>query len=172
MPFSQPPGADEYAPFYDTYVSLVPPGNILETLRREHRRTAQLLGPLDEAKALHRYAEGKWSIKELVGHLVDTERIFAFRALCFARLDPNPLPGMEQEPYVEAAAFDRRPLASLLKEWDLVREANLELFASWDEETLGRQGQASGFDFTVRALVHIIAGHELHHRRILEERYL
>ncbi len=172
MPFTRRPAADEYHSFYGTYVGLVPPGDLLEILREAHLQTAKLLAPVDEAKALYRYAEGKWSLKEVVGHVADTERIFSFRALSFARLDPNSLPGMEQDPYVCAALFDRRPLKSLLEEWRHLRAANLELFGSWDEETLDRRGSASGFEFTVRALVHIVVGHELHHRRILEERYL
>lgn len=170
--FAVRPTPEEYAPLYETYVRLVPAGDLLDTLAREHERTLGLLAEVDEERALYRYEEGKWSLKEVVGHLADTERIFAYRALTFARRDANPLPGMDQDPYVEAAGFDRRSWESLVGEWRLERQANLLLFGSFDGETLDRRGNASGFGVSVRALLYIIAGHELHHRRVLEERYL
>ncbi|MCB1036626.1 MAG: DinB family protein [Acidobacteria bacterium] len=172
MPLTVRPAADEYAPFYETDVGKVPEGDLLETLRRQSSETLDLLAGLDEEAALHRYEPGKWSVKEVVGHMIDTERIFSYRALSFARKDPNPLPGMDQEPWAAAAGFDRRTLDSLLSEWRHLREANVLLFASFDDETLSRRGTASGWEVTVRALLYIVAGHELHHRRILEERYL
>jgi len=162
----------EYADYYRTYTSKVPEGNVLETLRRQHEETQELLAGLDNSQAEHRYAPGKWSIKEVVGHLVDTERIFAHRALTFARQDRSPLPGMDQDEYVAHGKFDQRSLEDLMAEWKSLRQANLHLFASFDEEVAQRTGEASGYSFSVRSLVYIVAGHEIHHVGVLRDRYL
>ena len=131
-----------------------------------------LLHPLTEAASQYRYAEGKWSIRELLGHLVDTERIFAYRALCLARGERQPLPGFDENAYVENAGFERRTLQSLLAEYLAVREATVLLFGSFDGAALVQTGVSNGNPVSVRALLHITAGHELHHAGILRERYL
>ncbi len=166
------PGADEHAPYYGLYVRQVPEGSVLELLAQEVGRTVALLTPLDEAQAAFRYAPGKWSVKEVVGHVIDVERVFAERALHFARRDRAPLPSMEQDDWVEAGHFDRRTLASLLDEFASVRQATLAMFNGFDPEAWPRRGIASDVAFTVRSLPYIIGGHEIHHRKVLETKYL
>jgi uncharacterized damage-inducible protein DinB len=171
--FLERPAATEHAAYYARYLSQVPDGgDVLELLRTGAIELEMLLGGLDEKQALHRYAPGKWSIKEVVGHMLDAERVFAYRALRIARADATPLPGFEQDEYVRVAGFDRRPLASLLAEYRHLRAANLELFASLDARALVRQGTASGYGVTARALIWIIAGHERHHLIGLRRDYL
>lgn len=166
------PEKDEYAEYYETYIRHVPDGDIVDILSRQVEGTLELMADIDDKMALHRYGEGKWSIKEVFGHLVDSERMFAYRAMCFAREDPTPLPAFDQNTYVKCGNFDERRLSDLLEEFRLLRMSNIAFFASFDDKTILRWGTASGFRFTVRALTYIIAGHELHHRKILQERYL
>lgn len=166
------PEPTEYQPYYEKYVSLVPPGEILDTLEQQLDTTLTLLRSIPESKGGSRYAPGKWSIKELVGHLIDTERIFAYRALRFARHDQTPLPGFEQDDYIREAAFDECQLADLASEFEHVRRANLYLFRHLNAEAWQRHGVASLGEVSVRALAYIIAGHERHHREILKTRYL
>jgi hypothetical protein len=166
------PEATEYAPYYGRYVSLVPEGDILETLTRQLDSTLSLLGGIDEEKAAWRYAADKWSIKELVGHIIDTERIFAYRALRFARNDRTELSGFEQDDYARYAGFDRRSLRDIVQEFEFVRRANLLMLNHLDNEAWQRRGVASGGEVSVRALAFIMAGHEQHHMQILRTRYL
>jgi uncharacterized damage-inducible protein DinB len=166
------PAADEYDPYYAKYVSLVPDGDLVKMLSTQIEKTSKLLNAVAESKAGFRYAPGKWSIKEVVGHLSDSERIFSYRALRFARADTNPLPGFEQDDYVKSAGFDARLLADLLDEFRAVRQATVTLLKSFDEEALRRRGVASDKPISVRALAYNIAGHELHHGEILRTRYL
>jgi uncharacterized damage-inducible protein DinB len=166
------PDKSEYLPYYEKYVALVPAGDIIETLRRQSGDTLALLGSLDEARAGYAYEPGKWSIKGVVGHVIDTERIFAYRALRFARGDQTPLPGYDQDEYGRAANFDARTLADLTDEFQSVRAATVALLRGLDGEAWQRRGTANNAEVTVRALAHIIAGHELHHMQVLRERYL
>lgn len=166
------PGDDEHAPYYGRYVGQVPDGDVLDILAREASVTVALLEPLDETKAGYRYAPGKWSIKEVMGHVIDVERVFAQRALHFARRDAAPLPSLEQDEWVEAGYFDRRSLASLLDEFSAVRASTVALFRGFDPAVWENRGVASGVEFTARSIPFIIAGHELHHRKVLEVRYL
>ncbi|MDT5158881.1 MAG: hypothetical protein QOC61_1044 [Acidobacteriota bacterium] len=166
------PEANEYAPYYEKYVSLVPATDVIETLERQARETLALLRAIPEERGGHAYEPGKWSIKQVVGHIVDGERVFVYRALRFARGDRTPLPGFEQDDYVAGADFDSRSLASLLDEFEAVRGATLSLFRSLDSESWRRAGVASDNEVSVRALAYITAGHEAHHIRILRERYL
>jgi hypothetical protein len=166
------PGADEFAEYYGRYITRVPDGPILATLRRQMDETQAVLRAVPEARGGHRYAPGKWSVKEVVGHVTDVERVFAGRALHFARGEAQPLPGMDQDAYVAAADFDRRPLAAILGELEAVRRASLALFEGLEGDAWMRRGVASGCTFTVRAVPWILAGHELHHREVLRERYL
>ncbi len=149
----------------------MPAGNLLHILAAQLAATRKLLAPLDERRALHRYANGKWSIKEVIGHVSDVERVFAHRALRFARADATPLPGFDENAYVPEGGFDGRPLDSLLDEFAAVRGASRALFAGLDEEAWRRQGTANGAAVSVRALATIIAGHELHHLALLRDRY-
>lgn len=166
------PEASEYAPYYDTYVSKVPDGNILQVLSSQIDETMALLGTLSEEHADYRYAPGKWSIKEVIGHMSDTERVFAYRALRFSRNDTTPLPGFEQEPFTEAANFSDRTLTDLLDEFRTVRQSTIHLFTGMSEAMMMRTGTASQAAISVRALAYLIAGHERHHVGILRARYL
>ena len=166
------PDATEYAPYYGTYVGKVPDGDLLELLERQRRETQNLLAGLSDTQALHRYAPGKWSIKEVVGHLMDSERVFCYRALRFARADEKPLQGFDEKAWVPAGSFDARPLADLAAELEAVRRATIALFGGFDAAALARKGTANNNEVTVRALAWIVAGHERHHVAILRERYL
>jgi hypothetical protein len=166
------PDTTEYLPYYGKYVSLVPDGDILTVLGKQMEETLGLLNSIPESRANFRYAPDKWSIKELVGHMIDTERIFAYRALRFARNDKTPLPGYEQDDYVSNASFDNCMLSDLASELQSVRQSTLFLFKHLDESAWMRRGLANDSEASVRALAHIIAGHELHHREILRSRYL
>ncbi len=165
------PEVTEYAPFYGTYVSLINE-EIFSALENQIKATQDLLKQIPEEKGTYSYAEGKWSIKELVGHLIDTERIMAYRALRFARNDAKPIDGFEQNDYIENADFNSCSLSDLAKEFGLVRDANILMFKNFTPEAWNRTGIASESPVTVRALAYIIAGHELHHIGILKERYL
>ncbi len=166
------PSATEYAPYYGKYISLVPSGNILSTLSQQLDDTLALLRSIPESQADARYAPDKWSIKELVGHMSDTERIFGYRALRFARNDQTALPGFEQNGYVSNAAFDECLLSELASEFEHIRHSNILLFRQLKKEAWERIGTASESPVSVRALAYIIAGHEIHHRNILRAEYL
>jgi len=166
------PEAHEYAPYYGKYITLVPDGAITDILRAQLPETLALLRSVPETRGTHTYAPGKWSIKEVLGHVIDTERIMAYRALRVARGDKTPLPGFEQDEFVANARFNERPLSDLSTEWEAVRHANVILFETFDDEDWLRQGTASNNPITARALVCIVAGHELYHRAILQARYL
>jgi hypothetical protein len=172
MPSPARPDTTEYAPFYQGYVSQVPDGDVLDLLERQLGDTIHLLGQVPEERAEHRYAEGKWSIKEVAGHIVDTERVFAYRVLCFARGDAGPLPGFDENTYVANGGFAGRTLRDLVGEFVHVRRGNLHMFRGFDEAAWAREGIANGKRITVRALPFIMAGHERHHVRLLRERYL
>ena len=166
------PEPSEIAESYRGYVALVPEGDVFATLERGLQETLELVGSFGEERGNHRYAPGKWSVKEVLGHLIDGERILSYRALRIARGDPTPLPGYEQDDYVASGAFDRRTLADLASELALVRASTLALFRSIEAEAWERKGTANGVPFVARALPWIVAGHELHHRTVLRERYI
>ena len=165
------PEPGEYAPYYDRYISLVAGSDILGTLDEQRRQTMTLLCGQDESDGDFRYAPGKWTAKEVLGHVCDTERIFAYRALRIARGDQTPMPGFEQDDYVKNGPFGRAPLCDMIEDYIAVRRAKLTLLRNLDEDAWGRRGVASTYEVTVRALAYMIAGHELHHRRILVEKY-
>jgi uncharacterized damage-inducible protein DinB len=166
------PQAGEYAEYYAKYIALVPGTDILGTLEGQRLVMAQLLGARSEREGNFRYAADKWSVKEVIGHIADSERIFAYRALRFARDDKTPLSGFEQDDYVKTGGFSERTLADLAEELAEVRGATISLFSGLDAAAWQRRGVANKNEVTVRALAYIIAGHELHHRRVLEEKYL
>jgi len=165
------PKAGEYNPYYDRYISLIPGGDIVATLATELPKTVALLSSHGESDGDLRYAPGKWSVKEALGHMIDTERIMAYRALRIARNDRTPIEGFEQDDYVLNGPYSALRLADLVDEFKAVRAATLSLFRNLRPEDWTRVGTANKNDVTVRALAYIIAGHELHHRHILEERY-
>jgi uncharacterized damage-inducible protein DinB len=164
------PAPGEFAPYYSRYIDLVP-DDLLRALREGVEETRRLLAPLPESKADFRYAPGKWSVKEVVGHLADAERVFAYRALRFARQDETPLPGFDENRWVPAAGFGARSLGSLLEELAAVRAASLAFFGNLDEAAWDRIGVANDARMSVRAIAFSIAGHEIHHRTLLRERY-
>ena len=165
------PEKNEYAPYYETYISQVQGNDILSILEAQRLQMAQLFAARSERDGNFRYAPGKWMVKEVLGHVSDAERIFAYRALRIARGDHTPLPGFEQEGYIQNGNFAERTLTNIGEEFAAVRAATLALFRSLSEEAWKRRGKASDNEVTVHALAYIIAGHETHHRRILEERY-
>jgi uncharacterized damage-inducible protein DinB len=166
------PDPSEYVPYFATYVDKVPPGDVMTLLGKQVEETVTVLKRLSEEQALFRYAPGKWSIKQVVGHIGDTERIFVYRALCFARGDKQALPGFEENLYVEGARFDDRTLSDHLAELRAVRAATVRFFAALNAEELMRTGVANQKKYSVRAIPFIIAGHERHHLAIIRERYL
>jgi hypothetical protein len=166
------PTKSEFLPYYERYIALVPDGDVVSTLTTQIAETLSLLHALPASVATYRYAPEKWSVNELVGHLIDSERIFAGRALRFARNDATPIPGFEQDDYVRNATFDSYPLSELASELEVVRQSTLFLFRHMDEQAWTRRGIANNAEVSVRALAYIIAGHELHHREILRSRYL
>jgi hypothetical protein len=166
------PEASEHIPYYSKYICLVPNGSILTILEKQVQETATLLKGISEEQGLTRYAPDKWSIKEVVGHLIDSERIFTYRAMRFARGDQTPLPSFEPDDYVRAAQFDRVPWAELRGELESVRRATVYFFKHLDEAAWQQHGIASDNPISVRALAYIIAGHELHHVALLKKHYL
>ena len=166
------PGTDEYAPYYGTYIGKVPDGDVRALLSSQLAETLELIRSTPESRGGYRDAPDKWSIKEVLGHLTDSERIFSYRALRIGRGDSTPLPGFEQDDYVPSGGFDARTLRDLADELAAVRQATIHLFAHFDAMALERRGTASGNPVSVRALAYIIAGHERHHVGILKSRYL
>jgi hypothetical protein len=166
------PQPEEYAPYYDRYISLVPGNDILAALEDQRRETLLLLCGRTEADGDFRYAPDKWSLKEVLGHINDTERIMSYRALRISRGDETPIEGYEQDDYVRNGPFARCPLADLIEDYIAVRRATVSLFRNLEEPAWSRRGVANKNEVTVRALAYTIAGHELHHRRIIEEKYL
>jgi hypothetical protein len=165
------PGSGEYTEFYETYVSLIQEGEIIPVLEAQLRQMIALFTGRSEREGDFRYAPGKWSVKEILGHVADAERIFTYRALRIARGDQTPLPGFEQDDYVRVANSGKRKLMDIVEEFGDVRHATLSLFRSFPSDAWLRRGTASNHEVSVRALAYITAGHELHHRRVLEERY-
>jgi uncharacterized damage-inducible protein DinB len=166
------PGPGEYAPYYDTYIGKVPQGAVVSLMESELAAMLELLRAVPSDRETYAYAPGKWSIREVVGHVIDVERLFAYRALTFARGDAGPLPGMEQNDWAAASNAAERPLPDLLDEFEQLRRSHVAMFGGFDEEIGRRRGVASGNEFSVRALAHILVGHEIHHRGVLQERYL
>ena len=167
----QRPGADEAAPFYHRYIDRVAGENIGRQLIEQLDRVEFLFRGVDDATGLFRYAPGKWSVKEILGHLTDAERIFAYRLLRIARSDTTPLPGFDENAYVPPASFDQRPVTSLVKEFHAVRLSSIALMEGLPGDAWTRKGEASGETVSTRALAYIIVGHVSHHLGVLEERY-
>jgi uncharacterized damage-inducible protein DinB len=165
------PAPGEYASYYETYISKVKGNDILGILEAQRLQVAQLFAAHSERDGNFRYAPDKWTVKEVLGHVSDTERIFTYRALRIARGDQTPLPGFEQDDYVRGGNFAERALADVAEEFGFVRAATIAFFKSLQKDVWQRRGVANKNEVSVRALAFIVAGHELHHRLILEERY-
>jgi hypothetical protein len=166
------PSAGDYAPYYERYINLIEGDDILKILNDQSKKTQDVLNSFSEHKGNYRYADGKWTVKEVVGHLLDTERVFAYRALCIARGEKKSLPGFEQDDYVTEGNFNRRELFDLNYEFRLLRESNLLLFRTFSSEMMQRKGFANESTVSVIALMYIIAGHEKHHMNVLKEKYI
>ena len=171
MPRIALPAADEHAPYYGKYIEKLTVDDAYAALESQAQSTGKLLAATDEPHAMHRYAEGKWSVKEVIGHLIDAERIFAYRALRIGRGDTTDLPGFDEDAYVPEGGFDARPLTDLASEYAIVRASTLALYRGFDASDLLRRGTANKTPVSVRALAAIIAGHEKHHVGLLRERY-
>lgn len=172
MSYEQAPAAGEYGEFYAKYIARVPEGDIVAILATQIEDTITLLRNRTEQQALSAYAPGKWTMKEVIGHLIDTERIMTYRALRMARGDETPLAGFDENAFVPTGRFNERVLAGLLAELATVRRSSVALFAGLPEDAWTRTGLANDFPMSVRAQAWIIAGHELHHRALLVERYM
>ena len=174
MPGHSParPSLSEYNAYYQPYVSESPGDDVLAALAAQRDSTAALLAGIPEARAGFRYAPGKWSVKEVIGHLADSERVFSYRALRVARADTTPLPSFDENAWMPEAGFDLRTLPDIAAEFRAVRDSTLALFHGLHADAWPRVGTASGHPISARALAWIISGHEAHHLRVLAERYL
>lgn len=166
------PQSDEYSEQHAEYVSLVPEEDILAAIADQSTDTQKLLATVDEAKAAYRYAAGKWSIKEVLGHIVDAERIISYRLLAIARGEVSPLPGFDENAYVENADFDSWKLGDLAEHYAVVRRSNIVLLRNLPDAAWDRRGTANGFSVTTRGLAWSLVGHERHHVKVLRDRYL
>lgn len=166
------PQPSEYAPYYATYIDHIEEGDILEILADQIEQTATLLSAVPPELEKYSYGAGKWSVREVVGHLIDTERVFGYRAFTFARGDAGPLPGMDQDRYAKVSNAGSRSLKDLSDELQAGRASTLALFKGLPDEVWELRGIASGYSFTVRSIPYLIAGHELHHHTGLVENYL
>ncbi|MFK7845356.1 MAG: DinB family protein [Rhodothermales bacterium] len=162
----------DYPSYYTGYVEQVPDVKLLKLLQSQSEKTKDLFGGLTSEQVDYAYAPGKWTLKEMLGHLCDTERIFVYRALCMARGDQQSLPGMDENEYMVHANFAGRTIESLILEYDSIRNATIQFLTYLTADDLNRTGTANNGHFTVNALMYIIAGHELHHMAIVKERYL
>jgi DinB family protein len=171
MPRMKRPEKTEYAASYGRYVDLVTETDIVSALEKQAGATAKILGAIDEKRSAMRYAPDKWSIKQLVGHVGDSERVFTYRALAFARDDKNALPGFEQDEWMRTSDFDRWSFADLRENLAVVRRASVLLFRNLPQEAWDRRGIASDNPMTVRAAAFTILGHERHHLNVLREKY-
>lgn len=168
---SNRPKPDEYAGFFGRYVDNVPDGDVVEFLESQGSATQKMLASIGEEKGAYRYEPDKWSVKQVVGHMADAERVFAYRLLAIARGEKQSLPGFEENDYVEAANFDGRSLAELAEGLAATRRATLTLLRSLDEQAWNRRGVANNNPISARAIAWVTAGHERHHLNVLRDRY-
>jgi hypothetical protein len=166
------PAASEHLPYYSRYVEKVSGDDIMSALKNQLRETIAFLNCITNEESVSRYEPNKWSVREVLGHVIDTERIFAYRALRIARGDATPLAGFEQDDYIKGGNFDKVRWSALIEEFELVRRANILMFSGFTDEAWMRSGTANNAPITARAIAWIIAGHELHHRQVIEEKYL
>lgn len=166
------PQSTDYAPWMENYVKLVPEGSVSELLVSEHNELMDLLGKFSEDQGGYRYAPGKWSVKEVIGHIADTERIMSYRLLRIARGDQTTLPGFDQDVFIEGASFDEMSLEDLLHEVDVVRQATISLIKGIKEDAWARKGKVSDYEASAHGLLYVVIGHAIHHRNILKERYI
>lgn len=166
------PETNEYAPYYETYIKDVIGNDPFRNLENQYQEIQSLLQSLSEEEANYAYSGGKWTVKEVLGHMIDTERVMCYRALSISRKEKQSLPGFEQDDYVREANFKERTITNLLEEYRIVRKSTISLFKNFTENMLNQKGTANNKSVTVLALLYIIAGHEQHHLKILKEKYL
>lgn len=166
------PKSDEHLTYYSKYIDRVPDGDIVETLQKDTRETLEFLRSIPEEKFDYRYASGKWTIRQIVGHLADGERVFQYRAWRFSRADSTSVPGFDENEYVANAPFENVSMTDLIDEFENLRKASIHLFSNMTEEMMARRGLANGAEVSVRAIAFIIAGHVTHHMAVLRDRYL
>lgn len=166
------PHKEEYATYYHTYVDKVPNGDIIKILQKQIDQIKKLLKNVSKKKSLFRYSPDKWSVREILGHIIDTERVFAYRALRFARNDQNDLPGFDENEYVRQSNYNEIKLKELVDEFCALRKSNIIMFKNFSDEVSLRRGSANGNSFTVRAMPYIMAGHVNHHLGIIKDKYL
>ena len=164
--------AENYPPYFHQYIEKVPPGDPLALLAEGLKESLRTLVLISDEKANQGYAPGKWSIKEIVQHLIDTERIFCYRALSFARGEQTSLAGYDHEDYVQQSNADYRSLKDLLEEWRTIRQSTIQLFQSFSKGMLDQTGNANGLEIGVEQLMYVIIGHELHHMQVINTKYL
>jgi uncharacterized damage-inducible protein DinB len=168
----QRPTESEYPNYYQPYIKLVPDGGIVQTLQENLLAVVKLFEGISEEDGLHRYAPGKWSVKEVLGHIIDTERIMSYRLMRAARGDQTPLAGFNENDYVQAAQTNSLSMEAILEEFKATRNATITLIQNTPIDAWANKGNANGMEITTRSIAYIIAGHEMHHRKIVEERYL
>jgi uncharacterized damage-inducible protein DinB len=171
-PLISHPSQDEYPEYFDQYIKLVPTDDLLDYFDSQKESVATLAATLTNDQLLYRYAEGKWSVKDIFNHIIDCERIYNYRALCIARQDKTDLPAFEENDYAREAYADRRETTDIIAEYNAVRAATIQLFRSFDESMLSHTGLSDGRRRSVRAMGYIAAGHEIHHLRVIREKYL
>jgi uncharacterized damage-inducible protein DinB len=168
----QRPKQGDYMPYQESYIKTVEGNDVLKVLGEQLKNIPDFLNSITEEKGRYKYAEDKWTIKEVIEHITDTERIFAYRALCIARGEKQVLPGFEQDDYVKGANSNNRKLSELIEGFTKVREANLSLFKSFNEDVINKKGSVNTYQITVNAILFIIAGHANHHLNVIKEKYL
>ena len=166
------PAAGEYLEYYDRYIKQVPEGDLLANLKQNLSESVKLFRGIPESKFDYRYGPDKWSVREVIGHLSDGERVFQYRAWRFSRADETPVPGFEENNYVANAPFSRVGMPDLIAEFESLRRASIHLFENLDADAMMRRGKANNAEVSVRALGYIMVGHVVHHMRVLQERYL
>jgi hypothetical protein len=166
------PAKGDYSEYYQQYIDLIKGDNILAILEENNKYAQNILNSFPQNRGDYKYAEGKWTVKEVVGHLMDVERIFCYRALSIARGEKKSLPGFDQDEYVRSGNFNNRQLFDLTYEYRLIRESSILLFRSFDQSVLQNRGISNGNEVTVLALMFMTAGHEKHHLNVLKEKYM
>jgi hypothetical protein len=167
----QRPEASEYIPYFDRYISLVTEEDVLGLIERQIGEVRALLGPLSEERSHYRYADGKWSVRAIVDHLIDAERLFGYRAFCVSRGETKSLPGFDQDDYAAASNAEQVDLGKLLDEWEGVRRSNLTALRRVGDGAWTHVGSADGGPISTRAVAFVLAGHIRHHQRVLAEKY-
>ena len=166
------PAKEEYPEYFGRYIAKVTDDDLLKFLKSSHQKTQNFIKKLKREQLNYRYAPGKWTIKEIMSHMCDGERVFAYRAMCFARMDKTNLPSFDENSYAEHSNAQLRNISDIMKEFSAVRQATIELFRSLDAEALAQIGTANQKQISVKALGYVIAGHEVHHMQVIHEKYL